>query len=464
MASASFKVFYYLNGKQVRESKSLEVMMKSIAVTSDGGTTVLTISESSGKFSFGSKVLSGIVGGTASGEALTYDQRGANNGVASLDSAGKLPLAQMHNTTMHYKSTWNVNTNVPALADGAGNLDIDIGNIYKVTTGGTRNLGSGNITFVTGDYAILNDSKIWELAHSGADAVISVNGQTSVVVLDTDDVSDTTATNKYFTANAAKAAAVYNGITEDVTDVAPSQGAVFDALALKEDASAVAGHAKSAAVYNGITEDVTDVAPSQDAVFNALAGKSDTGHGHTAANISDFNDVVNGLIGEAQGGVTTLSLMNKETSAITIRKFVKMLVSGEVTLLKTTDEITDETFFGCVKDATIAADASGNVYMPDMGTLIDGFSALDITKLVYASAETAGGYTQTRPTTGKLIVLGRAVSTTKMLYLGRYEHDFGTEIIPISGDGGTPGGTPSQTMDGGTPGGTFSDTIDGGGP
>lgn len=75
------------------------------------------------------------------------------------------------------------------------------------------------------------------------------------------------------TAAAAKAAAVSDAIVDGVTDVAPSQNAVFDALALKQDASGTAAAAKAAAVSDTITDGVTDVAPSQNAVFDALALK-----------------------------------------------------------------------------------------------------------------------------------------------------------------------------------------------
>lgn len=53
---------------------------------------------------------------------------------------------------------------------------------------------------------------------------------------DTDDLAEG-ATNKYFSASAAKSACVADSITDAVTDVAPSQNAVFDALAGKSDTS-----------------------------------------------------------------------------------------------------------------------------------------------------------------------------------------------------------------------------------
>lgn len=83
-------------------------------------------------------------------------------------------------------------------------------------------------------------------------------------------------------AAAAKAAAVSDAIVDGVTNVAPSQNAVYDALALK--AASVHTHtassitdfdsaAKSAVVQDSITDGVTDKAPSQNAVYDALALK-----------------------------------------------------------------------------------------------------------------------------------------------------------------------------------------------
>lgn len=128
--------------------------------------------------------------------AIQSSEKGAANGVAELDSNGKVPVSQLPNSIMEYQGVWNASTNSPALADGGGNADEDIGNVYRVSVAGTQNLGSGNISFEVGDYVILNSSKVWEKADT-TDAVASVNGQTGVVTLDTDDIAE--GANLYFT-------------------------------------------------------------------------------------------------------------------------------------------------------------------------------------------------------------------------------------------------------------------------
>lgn len=107
-------------------------------------------------------------------------QKAAANGVASLDSGGKVPIAQLPSSIMEYQGTWNASTNTPTLADGSGSP----GDVYRVSVAGTRNLGSGSITFDVGDYAVLNASLVWEKSDT-TDAVASVDGLTGAVSLAT---------------------------------------------------------------------------------------------------------------------------------------------------------------------------------------------------------------------------------------------------------------------------------------
>ncbi len=65
--------------------------------------------------------------------------------------------------------------------------------------------------------------------------VSSVNALTGAVTLTTTNIAE--GTNLYYTEARAKAAAVGDVITDAITDKAPSQNAVFDALALKSSAS-----------------------------------------------------------------------------------------------------------------------------------------------------------------------------------------------------------------------------------
>ena len=126
--------------------------------------------------------------------------------------------------------------------------------------------------------------------NGGGGAVDSVNGQTGVVVLDTGDIA--TVTDKRYvtdaqltllgntsgintgdnaantTSNSYADGKVTDAIVNGVTTVAPSQNAVYDALALKADTSAIP------TALSQLSEDTTHrvVTDTEKATWNALVG------------------------------------------------------------------------------------------------------------------------------------------------------------------------------------------------
>src|SRR6185369_14957388 len=94
--------------------------------------------------------------------AENVDNKGVANGYASLDSAGKVPAGQMLSSVVEYKGVWDATANSPTLVDGTGNL----GDEYRVGTAGTRNLGSGSVSYSVGDFVIYNGT-IWQKAGGG---------------------------------------------------------------------------------------------------------------------------------------------------------------------------------------------------------------------------------------------------------------------------------------------------------
>lgn len=100
--------------------------------------------------------------------------------------------------------------------------------------------GDQRVTLDTHSIYIWNQGTTsWDLVTSGSSGIISVNGDTGPsVVLDTDDITEGSS-NLYFTNSRAKSAAVADMIVNGVVDVAPSQNAVYDALALKADDNTV---------------------------------------------------------------------------------------------------------------------------------------------------------------------------------------------------------------------------------
>lgn len=85
---------------------------------------------------------------------------------------------------LNYQGTWNAATNTPTLASGVGTK----GDYYVVSVAGTTNLDGVN-DWQIGDWAVFNGT-IWQKVDN-TDAVVSVNGQTGVVVLTAANVGAT---------------------------------------------------------------------------------------------------------------------------------------------------------------------------------------------------------------------------------------------------------------------------------
>ena len=127
----------------------------------------------------------------------------------------------------NYKGSWDASTNTPTLADGFGIS----GDNYKVSVAGSQNLGSGTIVFTVGDLVIYNGT-IWEKIEGGVAYVPE-----DVANKSTDGTMSANSATLYPSQSAVvtyASAKVADSITDGVTAVAPSQNAVFDALALKQ--------------------------------------------------------------------------------------------------------------------------------------------------------------------------------------------------------------------------------------
>lgn len=145
------------------------------ASTSDPGLVNLVAQSFLGQKTF-TTGLTGTLTGSASLNVLT-SAVGQPNGVASLDSAGHVPLTQLPPTLVEYLGTWNASTNTPTLANGTGIS----GQFYIVAVAGTTDFGAGPIAFNSGDWVLYNGT-IWERAVQ-SNIVQSVNGQTGIVTI-----------------------------------------------------------------------------------------------------------------------------------------------------------------------------------------------------------------------------------------------------------------------------------------
>ena len=117
----------------------------------------------------GAKVrnLEGVLTGTSG--IMGSVPLGGANGVATLDSGGKVPVSQLPSSVVTYLGTWNAATNTPTLTNGTG----DAGDMYICNVAGTVNFGAGPITFAVGDW-VLYGSGTWQKSSGQNGTVTSV--------------------------------------------------------------------------------------------------------------------------------------------------------------------------------------------------------------------------------------------------------------------------------------------------
>ena len=119
--------------------------------------------------SSGAKVrdLNGVL--TATSGIVSSVPLGAANGVATLDSGGKVPVSQLPSSVVTYLGTWDAATNTPTLVNGTG----DAGDMYICNVAGTVNFGAGPVTFAVGDW-VLYGSGTWQKSNGQNGTVTSV--------------------------------------------------------------------------------------------------------------------------------------------------------------------------------------------------------------------------------------------------------------------------------------------------
>jgi len=224
-------------------------------------------------------------------------RKGASNGYASLDSNGRVPSSQLPSSAFEYKGNWDAATNTPNLAAGVG----DAGDMYRVDIQGVQDLGNGPITWDVGDMVLYNGAT-WDKIDN-TESVVSVNGQTGAVSLDTDNISEGT-TNLYdktvvFTnGTGISTSGTYPNFTVTNTDLGSSQN-IFKTINLPTGVDPTAGSntdtlnfssSDSSVTINGTgsnTVDITVGASVNTNIFNSngtlTAARTLTQGGNTLA-------------------------------------------------------------------------------------------------------------------------------------------------------------------------------------
>jgi hypothetical protein len=268
-----------------------------------------------GALAMGGNKITGLGAPTANGDALRFDQLGANSGIATLDAGGKVPVSQLPNSVMTFEGTWNATTNTPTLADATGNA----GMVYLVSVGGTQDLGSGSQTFAPGDWVVANSTVVWEKSIN-SNAVVSVNGSTGVVTVNainelTGDVTASAASGSQSKATTIASGAVTGTkIASDTitnSNINSAAAIAYSKLALSN--SIVAGDITSDAVTTAkiLNANVTLAKLASDSVDenklkSTALGSTLTGGSGTVVNVASAPKLMTSEVAGESFAATTL--------------------------------------------------------------------------------------------------------------------------------------------------------------
>lgn len=217
--------YYSTNGTTVN---TLPTGGGSVAALNDVGDVTITTPGDNNLLSYDAGTLKWINQTPAAAGVLAVTDRGAANGVASLDGAGKIPTAQIPDTVLgavDYVGAWDAALNSPAIGGATPTVTPAKGDYYVVSVAGTTSLG-GITDWQVGDWAIYNGAA-WQKVDN-TDLVASVFGRTGAVVAAAGDYAASQVTNDSAVAgtgvsgalntlNTGKAAATH---THDAADIA----------------------------------------------------------------------------------------------------------------------------------------------------------------------------------------------------------------------------------------------------
>jgi len=123
---------------------------------------------------------------------IPSSEKGSASGVATLDGAGKIPSSQLPAIAITEVFVVADIAARDALTVGSGDGEVQEGDVVKVTD------ASADPSITSGAAAYIYDGSAYQLLKAG-DEVLSVNGETGIVTLDADDISDAATTNKFTT-------------------------------------------------------------------------------------------------------------------------------------------------------------------------------------------------------------------------------------------------------------------------
>ena len=275
-------------------------------------------------------ITGGSISGTTISGYISTTQKGAANGVATLDSGGQIPIGQIPPLgDLNYQGTWNAASNSPALTSNIGTK----GYYYVVNFAGNTDL-NGITDWQVNDWAVFNGS-VWQKIDN-TDLVSSVNGYTGAVVLTYTDVnaqiagtyvSSVSATSPIAssggttpTISISKASATTNGYlssTDWSTFNAKGNGTVTSVSATAGTGISISG----SPITSSGTLTITNTAPDQTVALTAGTGISVSGTypNFTITNTNTSSGTVTNIAtgtGLSGGPITTTGTINFSNSNV----------------------------------------------------------------------------------------------------------------------------------------------------
>jgi hypothetical protein len=209
---------------------------------------------------------------------------------------------------LNYAGTWNASANLPPLASGVGVK----GDYYVVSVAGTTNL-DGITDWQIGDWAVFNGT-IWQKVDN-SDAVISVNGQTGIVVLNANDVGATANTTYVLAGTGLTGGGQLNAnVTVSLANTAVGAGTYGKTDSVGQFTVDAQGRI-TAASNVGIVIPVANVTGAVSNAVYVLAGTGLSGGGALTANVT-LSIPASGVVAASYGTASNVSTVTIDAQGI----------------------------------------------------------------------------------------------------------------------------------------------------